>query len=98
MSGQLDSRGKWPSVPIEKAASVTGGEALAWVDRKPVAATRAFGDGSVTVIGFGARFTDPNMGGTGDVVPDEGLKAVFAVQFSLLQAIINDSLTERHER
>jgi hypothetical protein len=42
------------------------------------------------VVGFGNRFTDPNMGVTGDVVPDEGLKAVYAVQFSLLRAMIDD--------
>ena len=32
VSGKLDSHGKWPSVPIARAAVVTGGEALAWID------------------------------------------------------------------
>ena len=44
----------------------------------------------MTVVGFGNRFTDPNMGVTGDVVPDEGLKAVYKVQFWLLRAMIDD--------
>jgi hypothetical protein len=88
VSGQLDSRGKLPSAAISRAATVTGGEPLAWVENKPVAARREFGDGSVTVVGFGSRFTDPNMGVTGDVVPDGELKAVYAVQFGLLRIII----------
>jgi hypothetical protein len=44
----------------------------------------------VTVVGFGSRFADANMGATGDVIPDEGLKAVYAVQFALLRSMIED--------
>ena len=44
----------------------------------------------MTAVGFGNRFTDPNMGATGDVIPDERLKEVYAVQFSLLRAMIED--------
>jgi len=89
LSGDLDSHGKWPAVPIAKAAAVSGGEPLAWVQGRPVAARCDFGKGSVTVIGFGSRFNDANMGIFGDVVPDDALKAVYAIEFSLVREIID---------
>ncbi len=67
ISGALDSHGKWPEVPISKAAVVSGGEPLAWVEGRPVAARSVFGKGSVTVVGFANRFSDTNMGVSGDV-------------------------------
>jgi hypothetical protein len=93
LSGKLDSGGKWPSVPIASSAAVTGAEPLAWIDEKPVAARCTLGAGSVTVIGFGSRFSDPNMGAIGDVIPDEALKAVYAVQFSMLREMIENKPT-----
>ncbi len=90
LSGKLDSGGKWPAVPIANSAVVTGGEPLAWIDDQPVAALCTLGAGAVTVVGFGNRFSDPNMGAIGDVIPDEALKAVYAVQFSMLGAMIEN--------
>jgi hypothetical protein len=59
-----------------------------WIDSTPIAASIQHGKGSVTVIGFGSRFTDANMGVTGDVIPDESLRRVFELQFRFLKSIV----------
>jgi hypothetical protein len=85
----------WPSVPIKAAAVVRGGRPFAWVDDKPVGASISVGNrgGSVTVIGFGARFREDQMGGSGDVEPDKSadktLLQVYDWQYALFRAIVN---------
>jgi hypothetical protein len=91
-SGKLVTRAKWRQVPVASASVVKGGEPLAWLGDKPVGATVAYGRGSVTVVGFGSRFADPNMGGTGDAVPNDELRAVYAVEFSLLREMLGKAL------
>jgi len=86
--GELRSEAGWPAVPIATAYPVRGGRSFAWLGKHPVAATAPCGKGSVTVLGFGSRFCDYSMGVTGDVVPDENLKQVYAVEFSLLRRIV----------
>jgi len=49
-----------------------------------VASTAYIGRGSVTALGFGARFTDPNMGVTGDTMPDEDLLKTYALDYALM--------------
>ena len=61
---------------------------MAWIGNDPVAAQVQYGQGSVTVIGFGSRFADSNMGITGDVVPDDALRAVFDLEYELLRTIV----------
>jgi hypothetical protein len=86
-SGQLRTAAGWPAVTVQKAATVRGGEPFAWIGGQPVGATVRRGLGQVTVIGFGSRFADANMGGSGNVVPDEQLQPVFDLLFSLLRGI-----------
>jgi len=83
----------WPSVPVETAAAVKGGKPVAHVGQTPVAATVRHGRGTVTAVGFGSRFTDPRMGVTGDVEPRPGLRRVFDLQFTLLRALVDGTLT-----
>ena len=59
-----------------------------------VAGTKRVGKGSVTVIGFGQRFSDPKMGMVGDVVPDEKERQVYELEFKLIPAIVEDRLPE----
>jgi hypothetical protein len=87
-SGLLQTATAWPVVPVEDAASVSGGEPFAWIEGQAVGTTVRHGKGRVIVIGFGSRFNDANMGVTGDVVPDENLRRVFELQFGLLRAIV----------
>ena len=63
---------------------------------KAVGATLRVGEqgGSITVLTFGARFSDGQMGVTGDVVPDGDLQKVYQWQFELLHAIVAGRLHE----
>jgi hypothetical protein len=91
---KLVSSEGWPSVPIQTAAVVTGGRSFAWVDGKPVGASISVGNkgGSVTVLGYGPRFREDQMGGTGDVEPDKSsdktLSQVFEWEYALFRAIV----------
>ncbi len=90
-SGQLRTAAGWPAVPVQNAATVRGGEPFAWIEGQPVGATVRHGRGRIVIIGFGSRFTDANMGFTGNVVPDEHLKTVFDLLFSLLPRLSSPS-------
>ena len=69
------------------AWEVTGGQPLALIGDKTVAATVRQGKGTVTLVGFGSLFTDANMGGTGDIEPTEPLQRVYDLEFSLIRAL-----------
>jgi hypothetical protein len=94
VSGQLRTAAGWPAVPVAGAALVRGGEPFAWIEDQPVGTTIRHADGQVTVIGFGSRFNDANMGFTGDVVPDANLKQVFDLQFALIPAIVESKSSD----
>jgi len=92
-SGRLTVTGGLPSVDVQHACVVRGGQPLASLNGRPVASSLRHGKGTVTVVGFGSRFSDANMGYTGDVVPQdelEYLRDVFELEFSLLRKIIDD--------
>ena len=89
-SGTLKAPENWPTIRIDSACEVEGGEPIMWAANVPVAARVRHGKGTVTVIGFGSRFADAYMGVTGDVVPDDELRKVFDLQFLILKAIIGD--------
>ncbi len=84
----------WPAVPIHAAVVVRGGRPFAWVGDKPVGASISVGNrgGSVTVIGFGARFREDQMGGSGDIEPDKSadktLLSVYDWEYALFRAIV----------
>jgi len=86
--GLVKAPAEWPSFAVESACEVTGGAPFVTLSGRPVAATARHGKGTVTVIGFGSRFTDPQMGVTGDVVPSPDLRKVYDFQFALLRAIV----------
>jgi hypothetical protein len=99
VSGQLETAAGWPAVPVADAALVRGGAPFAWIEDQPVGTTVRHANGQVTVISFGSRFNDANMGLTGDVVPDANLKQVFDLQFALMRAIVeSESLDAGSER
>jgi hypothetical protein len=87
LAGPVAGPPGWPAVKTEFACEVTGGQAFAHIEGKPVAATARFGDGSATVIGFSHRFCDVQMGVTGDTVPDAAMRDVYEMEYKLLRAI-----------
>ena len=89
-TGQLKAPDNWPQIQINSAYPIEGADAFIWIDNIPIAASLNFGKGNVTVITFASRFTDANMGTTGDVVPDSQLRKVFDLEFNLLRRIISE--------
>jgi len=94
LRGELAGAASWPRIPIKEAHRIRGDRStpLAAIDGKPVAATARRGKGTVTAIGFASRFTDVNMGVTGDVVPDAELRKIYDYEFALIRAIVEDRL------
>jgi hypothetical protein len=90
--GTLSGPAGWPAVPVDGANEITGGRALFRLNDKPVGAVARHGQGAVVAIGFGSRFSDAQMGVTGDVVPEENLRKVFDLQFALLRAILRKQI------
>ena len=77
----LDQR----TVPVERSCDVRGGEAIARLDDRPVAAMVRRGKGSVMVVGFGSLFNDRNMGGIWTIEPDSPTRARYDLLFALLR-------------
>ncbi len=94
LAGPLQTGSGLSEVRVTDAATTKGGEPFAWIDGQPVGTTVRKGAGTVTVIGFGSRFTDANMGVTADVQPNEQLMNVYELQFSLLRQIVEGGAVE----
>jgi hypothetical protein len=78
-----------PTVQTPASFEVAGGdEILATMGGKPVITTTHVGKGSVTVIGCGSRFNDPNLGMTGDIEPGDELRRVYDVQYGILRHLM----------
>ncbi len=88
VNGTLAVPAGWPAVTVDSACDVKGGTPFIHIGTTPVAATVEHGRGTVTVIGFASRFSDRQMGVTGDVVPDAQLRNVFELEFSLLRSLL----------
>jgi hypothetical protein len=74
-------------VSVDKDANA---EILAKVTDKPVSLSVKHGKGSVTVVGYGSRFTDQNYGFTGDNEPDAAMRSAYQVQFDLIRKIVEE--------
>jgi hypothetical protein len=98
VSGMMQTKAEWPSIPVNDAAKVAGGEPFAWIDGQPVAARKSFGRGAVFVLGCATRFCDANMGRSSDVIPDEQLRDVFEVEFALLRWLVASPIPEAAQR
>ncbi|MBN1506808.1 MAG: hypothetical protein JW955_08175 [Sedimentisphaerales bacterium] len=91
LKGTLAEPEGWPAVTVDSACEVKGGVPLIKLDAASVASTIHHGQGTVTVIGFASRFSDRQMGVTGDVIPDAQLRQVFELEFSLLRSVLPNS-------
>ncbi|UCD49533.1 MAG: hypothetical protein JSW27_18620 [Phycisphaerales bacterium] len=92
LTGRLETPEGWPGgVAAETACEIQGGTPLIRIEARPVAATARLGAGTVTVVGFGSRFTDAKMGVTGNVIPDAALRNVYELEFQLLRTLISDA-------
>jgi hypothetical protein len=96
VKGTMTTPEGWPAVPVDSACEVKGGTPLVRITGTPVVATVKHGAGTVTVIGFGSRFADRQMGVTGDVIPDASLREVFELEFSLLRSLLPGNEPSNH--
>jgi uncharacterized protein DUF4350 len=92
LQGTLVAPEGWPRVDVGSTLLVHGGQPFCSLEGRPVAAVLHRGKGSVTVIGFGERFSDQRMGVTDSVVPDESVRRVFEFEYALLRSILNGGL------
>ena len=83
--GKLSTVLPLPTVDIEQACEISGGQPLAKLDKLPVAALVRHGKGSVMAVGFGSLWNDTRMGETWMAEPDATVKARYDVLFGLLR-------------
>jgi hypothetical protein len=88
LKGTLAPPEGWPAVSVDSACPVRGGAPIGRLGNAPVAARIEYGKGAVIVVGFASRFSDRQMGVTGDVIPDAQLRSVYDLEFSLLRTIL----------
>jgi hypothetical protein len=93
LAGNISTLGL--SLPISSSLEVDGGIPVAQIGDGPtpnIIAAAYIGNGKagdVTAIGFGTRFTDNNMGVTGDLEPDPVLRNVYEFEYKLLRTILH---------
>lgn len=80
----------WPNVPVDLAYEVAGGEPVARLGPRPVAAVTEHGKGRVMVIGFGSLFNDHRMGMTWMLEPDAETRQRYDVLFALVGSLLRD--------
>jgi hypothetical protein len=94
VQGALTVPEGWPAVAVDAACEIKGGTPLIHLGTVPVAARVEHGKGVVLVVGFASRFSDRQMGVTGDVIPDAQLRQVYELEFSLLRSILPSEATD----
>ncbi len=85
--GQLSIGVDWPLVPVESAYEVAGGEPVAQLGTRPVAATTTYGKGTVTAVGCGSLFNDARMGFAWTAEPDADMLLRYDVLFALVRSL-----------
>jgi hypothetical protein len=88
LNGILEVPQDLPEIMVTNALEVIGGDTVASLFNKPVAANLNYGKGSLTIIGFGSRFSDFNMGVIGDVIPDTELRKVYDFLYIILRKMV----------
>ena len=92
-TGEIETPEEWPSVRVESAKIVSGGNPIIKLNGKSVYSSIEYGKGTVYALGFGTRFTDLKMGVTADTIPDERLLNIFNLEFSIIRNIIEGNIT-----
>jgi hypothetical protein len=88
ISGTLTNERGWPAVPVTRVKEVRGGTPFLFVAGKAAGSSATYGDGRVFVLGCGDRFSDANMGITGDTIPDAEMRKVYDLQFGMLRWMV----------
>ena len=92
LKGTLAAESPLPAIAVSAAWAVAGGAPLAMLDGRAVAAVVRKGRGAVVAVGFGSRFSDAEMGGSPDIVPNPEQRKAFEFEFALLRQIVESRL------
>ena len=90
LEGTLENDHGWEAVPDKRVKQVRGGTAIFRLGGTPVGSFVDYGGGKVVALGFSDRFSDANMGITGDTVPDDDLRKIYDVQYGLIPWIVEN--------
>ncbi len=91
---QAENENEYESVPpleLQMSCTIQGGQPLAQVGSTPVAAQVEYGQGLVTVVGFGSLFNDAAMGFHWLPEPDEVTRQRYDGLYYLLRASLPSS-------
>jgi hypothetical protein len=86
----LTMRGRFFALTVNtRFASLTGGETFFKSDKgEAIGVTKAVGKGRIWALSCGHLFRNNFMGQT-SVVPDQGLKALYEVEFGIIRELLN---------
>jgi len=77
------------------ALAIEGGEALlSSPDGTPILSTATTGKGAIAVMTFSQLFTNPNMGGSYRVEPNQQMRGIYELEFNLLRGLAGGDLKE----
>jgi hypothetical protein len=82
-------------LPIERALEVTGGEPIARLGPRPIAAMTRHGEGRVIAVGFGPALNDESLGREWTREPDDALRERFEVLFELARLMLSGEPIKR---
>jgi hypothetical protein len=89
----ITGQNTWPVTGTSVRAIDGGNPALLTTEGgTPVFSIAKVGDGTLAVMTFSSTFVDSKMGIIERVVPDDRLKQIFALEFTILRGLINNSL------
>jgi len=76
-----------------KAFTIEGGEELLHSEEgEAILSTKKIGKGMILVMTFSQLFTNPNMGGSYRVEPDQQLREIFNLEFNILRGMVEGNL------
>jgi len=80
------------------AAAIEGGEALLRSpEGEPILSMVKVGSGTMAVLTFARLFTNPPMGGSYRVMPNQQQRAIYDLQFNLLRGLNEGNLEKYFE-
>ncbi len=88
--GPLALADSWPGTQIDGAWEVAGGQAIAWLGRRRVAAMVRRGKGLVIAMGFGSSWNDAALGNDWGAIPDGATLVRYDALFAMLRLLVED--------
>ncbi|MGW8256212.1 MAG: hypothetical protein ACWGMZ_01880 [Thermoguttaceae bacterium] len=96
IKGTLSLKNNWPAINIARACEIVGGESVARVGERSVAAIAKHGKGSVMAVGCASLWNDKNMGDLAMwmVEPDQGRRLCYDTLYALVRLLVENKAIE----